>query len=85
MEYFLSLVERKNEFYIDHKKLKECKVVNDISTSGVILRCLNSNNLTECRDFNLYNVVQVRETTNEQNRGNVIIKQYKLTPYTFKL
>jgi hypothetical protein len=50
MEYFLSLVERKNEFYIDHKKLKECKVVNDISRSNKILQCLESNNLIEGRD-----------------------------------
>jgi hypothetical protein len=85
MEYFLSLIEKQNEFCIEHIKLQEYKDVNNISTSGVILRCLNSNNLTEGRDFNLSNVGQVREPTNGQNRGNVIVKQYKLTPYTFKL
>jgi hypothetical protein len=85
MEYFLSLVEKRNEFCIEHDKLNEYKVLNNISTSGKILRCLESNNLIEGRDFNLSNVGQVRETTNGQNRGNVIVKQYKLTPYAFKL
>jgi hypothetical protein len=85
MEYFLSLVEKRNEFCIDHKKLKECKVVNDISTSANILQCLNSNELTEDEDFNPLNVQRVRETTNGQNRRSIIVKQYKLTPYVFKL
>jgi hypothetical protein len=81
MEYFLNLVERQNEFCIEHDKLKEYKVINDISRSNDILKTLNSNNLIENIDYLLRNVSRKSETS----RGVKHIKQYNLTPYAFKL
>jgi hypothetical protein len=81
MDYFLDICNKEDQFCIDHIKLQEYKVVNNISTSGDILRCLNSNNLIENIDYLLYNVVQQSETS----RGVKHSKQYKLTPYAFKL
>ena len=44
MDYFLSLVPKKHEFCIEHQKLQEYKVLNNIKSSN-IKDCLNKINL----------------------------------------
>jgi hypothetical protein len=80
MGYFLSLIPKRKEFCVEHVKLQEYKVVNNLITSANILRALKQYDLEEGIDFNLFNVEQVRE-----NRGTVNTKQYMLTPNAFKL
>jgi len=85
MDYFLEICKNDDDFIIEHKKLQEYKVINNIDTSNKIERCLKQYNLTENVDYLVSNVGQVRETTDGQNRGEIIKKEYKLTPTAFKL
>ena len=81
MDYFLSLIPKKNEFCVDHIKLQEYGVINNIDTSSKILRSLEQFNLEENVDYLLSNVGQQSETS----RGIKYAKEYKLTPYAFKM
>jgi len=81
MDYFLSLIAKKNEFCVDHIKLQEYKVINTNNKSSDILRALNQFNLEENVDYLLRNVAQ----QSESSRGIKYAKEYKLTPKAFKL
>jgi hypothetical protein len=85
MNYFLELSTKLDEFCVETEKLHEYKILTNINTSGTILRSLEQYNLKENIDFNLYNVVQVRETSDGKNRGNVTKTKYLLKPKAFKL
>jgi gas vesicle protein len=82
MDYFLDICNKEDQFCIDHEKLQEYKVINNISTSGDILKCLKRNNLIENIDYWLGHVAQPRLG---KHGGNNTSKQYKLTPSAFKL
>ena len=79
MEYFLEICNKENEFCIDHIKLQEYKVINNIKSCN-IKDCLNKCNLKENIDFMLLNVQQ-----QDLQHGGSNKKEYKLTPYAFKL
>lgn len=79
MDYFLSLIPKKNEFYVDHIKLQEYGVINTNNKSSDILRALNQFNLEEGIDY------QVRNVAQRLPSGTKYAKKYKLTPYAFKL
>jgi hypothetical protein len=80
MDYFLELTNNENEFIVDHIKLQEYKVINTIKTSD-INRVLKQFYLIENEDYLVRNVAQQSETS----RGIKYAKEYKLTPYAFKL
>jgi hypothetical protein len=80
MNYFLELTNNENEFIVEHIKLQEYKVINNIKSS-TILQTLNGNYLIENEDYQVHNVMQQSETS----RGIKHAKEYHLTPYAFKL
>ncbi len=84
MDYFLEICNKENEFCIDHIKLQEYGIINNIETSGKILRSLNQFNLEENIDYSwLSNVGQPLKGKNGGATSGH--KEYKLTPYAFKL
>ncbi len=82
MDYFLYLCEHKDEFVVEHEKLKEYGVITTSNDSNKIKRALEQFNLLENEDFTLLdNVVE----QSELSRGVKYCKQYTLTPKAFKL
>ena len=79
MGYFLEICNKENEFCINHIKLQEYGVINNIENTNNILKTLNNNNLEENVDYLLRNVSQ------QLLSGTKYSKEYKLTPYAFKL
>lgn len=80
MDYFLKLCDHDGEFYINHIKLQEFKVINNIKSCN-IKDCLIKSNLVENEDYQVLNVQQ----QSESSRGIKYAKEYLLTPYAFKL
>jgi gas vesicle protein len=84
MEYFLELCNHENEFIVEHKKLKEYGVLNNINTSAKIKRTLDDTLfLIENEDYWVSNVGQ--PLTGRRGGATSGYNQYKLTPYAFKL
>lgn len=81
MSYFLSLVPRKNEFCVEHIKLQEYNVLNNIKSCN-IKDCLQKFNLIENVHYLLLNVQQ-QDLSNKHGGHNK--KDYLLTPHAFKL
>ena len=79
MDYFLEICDKEDEFYIEHIKLQEYDVINNIKSSN-ILDCLAKFNLNE--NIN-YRVLDVQQPVRQG--GFSIKKQYMLTPHAFKL
>lgn len=80
MDYFLELIPKKNEFCVDHIKLQEYGVLNNINTSAKIKRTLEETLiLIENEDYLVSNVGQ------QLPSGTKYSKEYKLTPKAFKL
>ena len=80
MDYFLELCNNENEFIVDHIKLQEYGVLNTIDTSQKIKRSLETLMLIENEDYRVANVgYPVKQG------GFSTKKEYKLTPYAFKL
>ena len=79
MDYFLELCNNENEFIVDHIKLQEYGVLNTIDTSQKIKRSLETLMLIENEDYLVRNVSQ------QLPSGTKYSKEYKLTPYAFKL
>jgi len=77
MDYFLSLIPRKNEFCIGQDKLKEYNIINT-SKSKHILRALEKFKLKENVDY----IILIQE---HYGPKRINIKIFKLTPYAFKL
>lgn len=81
MDYFLYLCNHKNEFVVEHEKLKEYGVLTDITTSAKVKRSLDQFDLEEEIDYQVSNVGQ----QSDSSRGVKYCKQYTLTPRAFKL
>lgn len=81
MDYFLELSNNENEFIVDHIKLQEYKVINNLKSS-TILQTLNNIELIENEDYWVHNVMQPLKGKRGATSGS---KEYKLTPYAFKL
>ena len=80
MDYFLELCNNENEFIVDHIKLQEYGVLTNINNSNNIKKTLdNSLMLIENEDYLMRNVSQ------QLPSGTKYAKEYKLTPYAFKL
>jgi uncharacterized protein YukE len=79
MDYFLELTNHENEFIVDHIKLQEYGVINNVKTSKDIKTRLNSLFLIENEDYLVGNV------SHQLKSGKKYAKEYKLTPYAFKL
>ena len=84
MDYFLELCNHENEFIVEHIKLQEYGVLNSIDTSQKIKRSLDTLMLIENEDYLVANVGQSR-LENQHGGSNGNKKEYKLTPYAFKL
>ena len=86
MDYFLELCNNENEFIVDHIKLQEYGVLNNIDNkTNNIKKVLDRLFLIENEDYLVLQVEQVRTKSTGECTGNVIKKEYKLTPYAFKL
>jgi hypothetical protein len=81
MEYFLSIIDKRDEFCIEHDKLIEYGVFNSKRSSDILDR-INSLKLVENKHFLLRNVPQ--QDFIKKHGGNNK-KKYTLTPYSFKL
>jgi hypothetical protein len=84
MDYFLELIEHKNEFIVEHIKLKEYGVINNINTTKDIKKSLERLMLIENEDYWVGHVSQSR-LEKQHGGSNGCKKEYKLTPYAFKL
>jgi hypothetical protein len=84
MEYFLLITRQKHEFIVDHIKLKEYGVLNNIKTSNKIQRALEQYNLIENEHYQVSNVGQSR-LDGQHGGSNGNKKEYKLTPVAFKI
>jgi uncharacterized coiled-coil DUF342 family protein len=82
MDYFLELTNNENEFIVKHIKLQEYKVINNLITSANIKKNLERLMLIENED---YQVFQVEQQDLKNKHGGNNAKEYKLTPYAFKL
>ena len=83
MNYFLELSTKLDEFCVETEKLQKYGVVNNIETSGKILRCLTDvHNLEENIDFRLLSHVGQQSET---SRGIKYKNKYYLKPKAFKL
>lgn len=80
MDYFLELCNNENEFIVNHIKLQEYGVLTNIDTSKDIKRRLETLMLIENEDYQVGNVAQP-----VKQGGFSTKKEYKLTPYAFKL
>ena len=78
MNYFLEICDKEGQFVVEHTKLVEYGVMTS-TRSNKVKEKLELLNLENEEDFNLHDIVQVRE-----NRGTVIKKIYTLTPEAFK-
>lgn len=79
MDYFLDLCNNENEFIVDHIKLQEYGVLNNNNTSANIKKVLERLMLIENEDYLVFQVEQ------QLPSGTKYSKEYKLTPYAFKL
>ena len=79
MDYFLELTNHENEFIVEHIKLQEYGVLTNINTSKDIKKSLERLFLIENEDY------QVGQVSQQLKSGTKYAKQYKLTPYAFKL
>jgi uncharacterized coiled-coil DUF342 family protein len=84
MDYFLELTNNENEFIVEHIKLQEYKVINNLITSANIKKNLERLMLIENEDYQVFQVEQSR-SDNKHGGSNGNKKEYKLTPYAFKL
>lgn len=80
MDYFLYLCKHKGDFVVEHEKLKEYGVLNNIDTSKDIKRSLEQFDLAENEDYRVGNVAQPVAQGGFSNK-----KSYTLTPKAFKL
>jgi len=81
MDYFLELCNHENEFIVEHIKLQEYGIINTIKSSTIKQTLENTALLIENEDYQVHNVMLQSETS----RGKKYAKEYKLTPYAFKL
>ena len=81
MEYFLSLVNKDNEFCVDGEKIIEYGVITTDNKSNDVLKCLKRNKLIENEDYRLRQLAQ----QSNSSRGIKYKKKYKLTPWAFKM
>lgn len=82
MDYFLELTNHENEFIVDHIKLQEYGVINTIKSSTIKQTLEKTVLLIENEDYLVHNVMQ--QDSKKKHGGNNA-KEYKLTPYAFKL
>ena len=80
MDYFLELIDKKNEICIEHQKLIEYGIINT-KRSNDIKDCLEKLNAVENIDFECF----AAEPSAAKKRGGHNKKEYKLTPKLFKL
>jgi len=78
MNYFLSLIIKKDEFCVKQEKLQEYGIINKLKSSN-IQDCLNKFNLKENRDYLISNVTELLFSSIKYK------KYYTLTPRAFKL
>ena len=85
MDYFLELIDKKDEICVEHQKLLEYGLIKINETSGHIKDCIDKFNAIENVDFKCLTVE--RSTVKRVGRGgaNGNKKQYNLTPKLFKL
>lgn len=80
MNYFLELTNYENEFIVEHQKLKEYGIINNMKSSTILQTLINTALLIENEDYRVHNIMHP-----VKQGGFSIKKQYKLTPYAFKL
>ncbi len=85
MEYFLSLIDKKDEFCVEHKKLIEYGIIkeNKNKDNSIIKGCITNKNY----DFkeNIDYILFAPERSGANKRGGHNAKNYKMKPHVFKM
>ena len=80
MEYFLSLIDKKDEFCVEHTKLIEYGIIGD-NRSNNIKRCIEDYDFVENTDYLGF----AAERSAAKKRGGHNAKNYKMKPHVFKM
>lgn len=80
MEYFLSLVDKNDEFCVDHTKLIEYGVINT-NRSNHIKECIENFEFKKNIDY----IIFAAERSAANKRGGHNAKHYKMKPHVFKI
>jgi hypothetical protein len=80
MDYFLELINKKDEICIEHQKLIEYGIIK-AKNSNDVKDCLEKFNAKENIDYKCF----AAEPSVANKRGGHNKKEYKLTPKLFKL
>ena len=83
MGYFLSLIDKKDEFCVEHQKLIEYGIIKDNKGTIVIKECIMNKNY----DFkeNVDYIMFAPERSGANKRGGHNAKHYKMKPHVFKM
>jgi hypothetical protein len=81
MDYFLELIDKKDEICVGHQKLLEYGIIKPTQDSSHIKDCIDKFNAIENVDFKCF----APERSGANKRGGHNKKQYNLTPKLFKL
>ena len=85
MDYFLTLIEREDEFCVKHDKLIEYGVISERKDNSHIKRCIDSYEFVENIDYVV--LTPQRWGVKREGRGgsNGNAKQYEMKPHAFKM
>ena len=82
MDYFLSLISKKNEFCVEHQKLIEFGIIKENKDNTNIKNCITNEkyNFKENIDY----IIFAPERSGAKTRGGHNAKHYKMKPKVFK-
>ena len=83
--YFISLIDKKDEFCVEHSKLIEYGIIKEGISSAHIKNCIDNFEFKENTDYLILTVE--RSTVKRVGRGvsNDNAKHYKMKPRVFKM
>lgn len=83
MEYFLSLIDKNDEFCVEHNKLIEYGIIKEGISSTKIKDCI-ANDKFEFKE-NIDYIIFAGERSPAKKRGGHNAKYYKMKPHVFKI
>ena len=87
MGYFLSLIEKKDEFCVEHQKLIEYGIIKEGISSTKIKDCIANDNFEFKENIDYIILTGERSPVKRVGRGgsNGNAKHYKMKPHVFKM
>ena len=83
MGYFLSLIDKKDEFCVEHQKLIEYEIIKENKDNSHIKDCITNKNY-EFKE-NIDYIMFAPERSGAKKRGGHNAKHYKMKPHVFKM